>query len=41
MARQILVPVKRSEVIPYIERIAAPGMKVVFLLRYPVDGFGE
>ena len=43
MAKEILVPLKRSEgikeVVPYIERIAEPGMKVVFLFRYPVDGF--
>jgi hypothetical protein len=25
--------------IPYIEKVARPGIKVVFLLRYPVDGF--
>jgi len=43
MAKQILVPLKRDErvedVIPYIERIVQPGMKVKFLLRYPLDGF--
>ena len=25
--------------IPYVEKVARPGMKVVFLVRYPVDGF--
>ncbi len=43
MAKQILVPISRNdrvkEMIPYVERVAHPGMKVVFLLRYPVDGF--
>ena len=43
MKKQILVPLRRNdgidEIIPYVERIAQPGMKVVFLLRYPVDGF--
>ncbi len=45
MAKQILVPISRNdrvkEMIPYVERVAYPGMKVVFLLRYPVDGFDE
>ena len=45
MAKQILVPISRNdrvkEMIPYVERVAQPGMKVVFLLRYPVDGFDE
>lgn len=43
MAKQILVPLKKEdgmeEVIPYIERIVQPGMRVVFLVRYPLDGF--
>ena len=42
MAEQILVPLKSNdrleEIIPYIEEIAKPGMKAVFLVRYPVDG---
>jgi len=42
MPEQILVPLKRDvrveEVIPYIEDIARPGMMVVFLMRYPVEG---
>ena len=41
MAREILVPLKRhdriEEIVPYIEKIAQPGMKVVFLIRYPVE----
>jgi hypothetical protein len=43
MAGQILVALKRDDqvdqVIPYIEEIAKPGMQVVFLIHYPVDGF--
>jgi hypothetical protein len=43
MNKNILVPLGRydrsEEMIPYIEKIARPGMKVVFLVRYPVDGF--
>ena len=42
MAGKILVSLKKNdrleEIIPYIEKIAQPGMKVVFLLRYPVTG---
>ncbi len=45
MAKQILVPISRNdrvkEMIPYVERVTNPGMKVVFLVRYPVDGFDE
>ncbi len=45
MVKQILIPISRNdrvkEMIPYVERVAHPGMKVVFLLRYPVDGFDE
>jgi len=45
MAKQILVPISRNdrvkEMIPYVERVAHPEMKVVFLLRYPMDGFDE
>ncbi len=45
MAKQILVPLSRNdrvkEMIPFVERVAQPGMKVVFLVRYPVDGFDE
>jgi hypothetical protein len=43
MSKKILVPLgqrdQTEEMIPYIEKVARPGMKVVFLLRYPVDGF--
>jgi hypothetical protein len=43
MSKKILVPLgqhdRTEEMIPYIEKVAGPGMKVVFLLRYPVDGF--
>jgi hypothetical protein len=43
MSKKILVPLARydssEEMIPYIEKVARPGMKVVFLVRYPVDGF--
>lgn len=42
MAGQILVALRRNErleqIIPYIERIAQPGMRIVFLIHYPVDG---
>jgi hypothetical protein len=43
MAGQILVPLKRhdriEEIIPYLEKLAKPGMRVVFLFRYPVDSW--
>jgi hypothetical protein len=43
MNKKILVPLgqydRSEEMIPYIEKVARPGMKVVFLMRYPVDGF--
>lgn len=43
MNKKILVPLgqydRAEEMIPYIENVARPGMKVVFLTRYPVDGF--
>jgi hypothetical protein len=43
MSKKILVPLARNdsseEMIPYIEKVARPGMKVVFFVRYPVDGF--
>ena len=42
MNKKILVPLgqndRTEEMIPYIEKVARPGMKVVFLMRYPVDG---
>lgn len=41
MAGQILVVLKRhdriGEVLPYIEKIAQPGRRVVFLIPYPVE----
>ena len=44
MSKKILVPLgqyDRTEgMIPYIEKVARPGMQVVFLVRYPVDGVG-
>jgi hypothetical protein len=43
MNKKILVPLGQNdeaeEMIPYVEKIARPGMEVVFLMRYPVDGF--
>ena len=42
MSKKILVPLAQNdraeEVLPYVERVARPGMNVVFLVRYPVDG---
>jgi len=42
MNKKILVPLAQNdrteEMIPYIEKVARPGMKVVFLVRYPVGG---
>jgi hypothetical protein len=43
MNKKILVPLgqydRSDEMIPYVENVARAGMKVVFLVRYPVDGF--
>ena len=43
MNKKMLVPLgqydRSEEMIPYIEKVARPGMQVVFLVRYPVDGF--
>jgi hypothetical protein len=43
MAGQILVPLRRDdrieEIISYVDKVTQPGMKVVFLVRYPADGF--
>jgi hypothetical protein len=43
MNQQILVPMKRSdraeELIPYVEKVSRPGMKVIFMVPYPMDGF--
>ena len=42
MTAQILVPLGTNDrtdaIIPYIEKVARPGMKVVFLLPFPVGG---
>lgn len=42
MNKKILVPLgqydRSEEMIPYIEKVARPGMQVVFLMRYPIDG---
>lgn len=43
MAEQILVPMRRhdriEEIIPYLEKVANPGMRVVFLFPYPVNSW--
>ena len=43
MAAKILVPLKRhdriEEIVPYIEKVAEPGVSVVFLVHHPVSGF--
>jgi hypothetical protein len=43
MSKEILVAVKTQDriedIIPCLERVAQPGTKVTFLLRYPVDGY--
>lgn len=43
MSGQILVPLKNDEpieeIIPYLEEITRPGIRVVFLVHFPVDGF--
>jgi hypothetical protein len=45
MARQILVPLSSSDpveqFVPYLDEVAQPDMKVVFIVRYPVNGFVE
>jgi hypothetical protein len=42
MNKKILVPLgqydRSEEMIPYIENVAWPGMKVLFLMRYRLDG---
>jgi hypothetical protein len=42
MNKKILVPLAQYDggegMIPYIEKVARPRMKVLFLVRYPVDG---
>jgi hypothetical protein len=41
MAAKILVQLKRhdqiDDIIPYVEKVARPGMKVIFLIRYPIE----
>ena len=43
MDKLILVPLTRSDraedFVPYIVEVARPGMKAVFMVPYPVDGF--
>ena len=43
MAKKILVPLRLNdraeEMIAFIDNVTRPGMEVVFLVRYPVDGF--
>ena len=43
MKKFILVPMKRNDraedFIPYIEEVARTGMRAVFMVPYPVDGF--
>jgi len=45
MNKKILVPLgqydQSEEMIPYIEKVVRPGMKVVFLVRYLMDGIGS
>jgi len=42
MNKKILVPLGQNErpevMIPYLEKVARPGMSVVFLMRYPLNG---
>jgi hypothetical protein len=41
--KKILVPLSRYDrseaMVPYVEKITRPGMKVIFLIPYPVDGY--
>jgi hypothetical protein len=43
MNKLILIPLKRSDraedFIPYIAEVARPGMQVVFMVPYAIDGF--
>ena len=43
MKKLILVPLNRNDraedLMPYVEEVARAGMKAVFLVPYPVDGF--
>ena len=43
MNKIILVPMRRDDrvedLLPYVEEVARSGMKAVFMVPYPVDGF--
>jgi hypothetical protein len=43
MNKQILLVMKRSDragdLLPYVEKVSRPGMKVIFMVPYPTDGF--
>jgi hypothetical protein len=45
MAAQVLVPMARSDnveqLLPYIEQVAEPGLKVIFLIHRRLSGFKE
>src|SRR5262245_41297318 len=45
MNKKILVPLgqydRGEEMVPYIEKVVRPGMKVIFLVRYLMDGIGS
>jgi len=45
MSQQLLVPIKRGdqikEVLPYLEEIARPDMRVVFLVHFGINRFAE
>jgi hypothetical protein len=45
MSKEILVAMKSQDriedIIPCVERVARPGTKVTFLVRYPADGFAR
>jgi hypothetical protein len=42
MNKKVLVPMKRNDrvdgFVPYVESVARPGMQVVFMVPYPVEG---
>jgi hypothetical protein len=43
MKKLILVPLKRNDrvedFVPYVAEVARPGMKAIFMVPYPIDGF--
>ena len=43
MAKRIVIPLKRNslieEILPGLGKIAQPGMRVVFLIPYPVESW--